>query len=37
VVNFGRLHLRGFIGWLFWSVVPLLVSGLEIERNPIRK
>jgi NADH:quinone reductase (non-electrogenic) len=21
VVNFGRLHLRGFIGWLFWSVV----------------
>ena len=21
VVKFGRLHLRGFIGWLFWSVV----------------
>jgi NADH dehydrogenase len=21
VVNFGRLHLTGFIGWLFWSVV----------------
>ena len=21
VVEFGRLHLRGFIGWLFWSVV----------------
>jgi NADH dehydrogenase len=21
VVKFGQLHLRGFIGWLFWSVV----------------
>ena len=21
VVNFGKLHLKGFIGWLFWSVV----------------
>ena len=20
VVKFGRLHLRGFVGWLFWSV-----------------
>ena len=21
VVKFGRLQLRGFVGWLFWSVV----------------
>jgi NADH dehydrogenase len=21
VVNLGRIHLKGFIGWLFWSVV----------------
>ena len=20
VVKFGRLHLKGFVGWLFWSV-----------------